>query len=151
MNKDEFAAITSQKLKLIRVEQGLSQERMAGVLSISKKTLVEIEKGRAKLGFGTAVAAVVVFEDSEIVNMILGGDVKDSVKSLALSHYENLPKTMGGKIWWRDISAKEGYKIQQNVISQHYRVITADDRRVCSSFDESYILARFSELTGEKR
>ena len=152
MTREEFSEAVSRKLKLIRTEQGYSQEKMAATLSISNKTLVEIEKGRGNLGFCGAVAVAVIFEDSEMIEMILGGDVKDSVKSLALEHYENLPHTMGGKIWWREIKAERGYKIQQNIISQHYRILTADDRRTCSSFDREYIYLRFEELCGgEKR
>jgi DNA-binding XRE family transcriptional regulator len=140
----------SQKMKLIRTEQGLSQEQMAAVLSISKKTLVAIEKGRAYVSFGNAVAVAVIFEDSDIVGMILGGDVQDSIKSLALNAYEHLPQTMNGKVWWRDIEISGGYKIQQNIVSQHYRILTIEDRRVCSSFDAKYIKNRFAELTVQK-
>ena len=148
MNRDFFIESISKKLKLIRTEQGFSQEQMAAVLSISNKTLVEIEKGRSHLSFCTAVAVTVIFEDSEIIGMILGGDVKDSIKSLALKHYENLPQTIGGKVWWRDMENTAKYKIQRNVISQHYRILTCDDRRVCSSFDWKYIENRFQELNG---
>jgi len=97
-----------------------------------------------------AVAVAVIFEDSEIVGMILGCDVNDSIKSLALEHYENTPQTMGGKVWWRDMENTSKYKIQQNVISQHYRILTGDDRRVCSSFDFEYIERRFRELNRGK-
>ena len=151
MNKEEFVNTVSQRLKLIRTEQGYSQEKMAAVLSISNKTLVEIEKGRSTLGFCGAVAVTVIFEESEIVGMILGGDVRDSIKSLALDHYENLPQTMGGKVWWRDLESGGDYRIQQNIISQHYRILTGDDRRICSSFDREYINHRFDELSREKR
>ncbi|MDR0287264.1 MAG: helix-turn-helix domain-containing protein [Clostridiales bacterium] len=95
MTRAEFTEVISKKLKLIRIEQGYSQEKMSSILSISNKTLVEIEKGRSNLGFCSAVAVAVIFEDSDIIGMILGGDVKDSIKSLAFEHYENFPKTMG--------------------------------------------------------
>ena len=150
MNRKNFTEAISQKLKLIRIEQGYSQEQMAAILSISNKTLVEVEKGRSSLNFCSAVAIAVIFEDSEIIGMILGGDVKDSIKSLALEHYENLPQTMGGKVWWRDMENAAEYKIQQNIISQHYRILACDDRRVCSSFDRDYIEHRFQELNGGK-
>lgn len=148
MDRNDFIEAISQKLKLIRTEQGYSQEQMAAVLSISNKTLVEVEKGRSSLSFCVTVAVAVIFEDSEIIGMILGGDVKDSIKSLALEHYENLPQSMGGKVWWRDVENASEYRIQQNIISQHYRILTNDDHRICSSFDREYIERRFQELNG---
>jgi len=150
MKRKDFTEAISQKFKLIRTEQGYSQEQMATVLSISNKTLVEVEKGRSHLSFCVAVAVAVIFEDSEIIGLILGGDVKDSIKSLALEHYENLPQTMGGKVWWRDVKNIGEYKIQQNIISQHYRILAGADHRVCSSFDEAYIEDRFQKLSGVK-
>ena len=149
MDKLCFIQKMNQRLKLIRTEQGYSQEKMADILSISKKTLVEIEKGRSSLSFGNAVAAAVIFEDSEVVGIILGGDVAESIKSLALTHYENLPQTMGGKVWWQELEQACGYILQQNMISQHYRILTKDNRRVCSSFNKEYIENKFAELKKE--
>ena len=47
MTKKEFAAALDSALKAVRKEYGFTQEKMAAVLGISKKTLVEIEKGRS--------------------------------------------------------------------------------------------------------
>ena len=44
MTKKEFAATLDSALKAVRKEYGFTQEKMAAVLGISKKTLVEIEK-----------------------------------------------------------------------------------------------------------
>ena len=61
MTKKEFAAALDSALKAVRKEYGFTQEKMAAVLGISKKTLVEIEKGRIcgnfprKLHFAGAV------------------------------------------------------------------------------------------------
>lgn len=46
MDKQEFIELVNSKLTLIRVENDLSQEKMSEVIGLSKKTLVEIEKGR---------------------------------------------------------------------------------------------------------
>ena len=51
MTKKEFAAALDSALKAVRKEYGFTQEKMAAVLGISKKTLVEIEKGRSSLGW----------------------------------------------------------------------------------------------------
>ena len=42
MTKKEFAATLDSALKAVRKEYGFTQEKMAAVLGISKKTLVEI-------------------------------------------------------------------------------------------------------------
>ncbi len=50
MEKQEFIKLMDEKIKLIRTEYGLTQEKMSEILGISKKTLVEIEKSRKSLG-----------------------------------------------------------------------------------------------------
>ncbi len=47
MDKDYITELISSKLRLIRTESRYTQEKMANVLGISKKTLVQIEKGRS--------------------------------------------------------------------------------------------------------
>ena len=56
MTKKEFAAALDSALKAVRKEYGFTQEKMAAVLGVSKKTLVEIEKGRSSLGWTGAAA-----------------------------------------------------------------------------------------------
>src|SRR3712207_9282403 len=55
MNRNEFIEKIDSKLKLIRNEKEFSQDKMSEILGISKKTLVQIEKGRASLGWSGAV------------------------------------------------------------------------------------------------
>ncbi|PFB11956.1 helix-turn-helix domain-containing protein, partial [Bacillus cereus] len=42
MNKELIIELISMKIKLIRTEKGYTQDKMAEVLGISKKTLVQI-------------------------------------------------------------------------------------------------------------
>ena len=51
MTRDEVVAVVNSKLKLVRTEYGLTQDKMAVILGISKKSLVESEKGRRSLGW----------------------------------------------------------------------------------------------------
>lgn len=51
MDRDTFVDLMNHQLKLVRTEYGLTQEAMARALGLSKKTLVEIEKGRSSLGW----------------------------------------------------------------------------------------------------
>ncbi|MCO1602491.1 MULTISPECIES: helix-turn-helix transcriptional regulator [Desulfosporosinus] len=146
MTRIEFINKVSLKLKLIRLERDYTQDKMADIIGISKKTLVQIEKGRSLLGWSGAVALCTIFRDSEVLEMTFGGDPQDIILSLAFTDYESNEKTMGGKIWWTDIEGEDQFRIQQNIISRHYRILDGQDRRICSSFDDAYIRKRFREL-----
>ena len=154
MERAEFISIMNSKIKLIRTEFDLTQEKMADAVGISKKTRVEIEKGRNSLSWSAAVAAAVIFADSSILADAFGGETSDLVKVIALNGLDaKLPdKTMGGRIWWQDIKESKGYRIQQNIISRHYRILDAEDRRFFSTFDQKEVEEKLKELTaGSKK
>ena len=147
MTREEFITKIDERVKLIRNEKGFTQDKMAGILGISKKTLIQVEKERASLGWTTAVAVCAIFKDSEILQMTFGDGAQDIILSLAFNHYEKpMIPTMGGKIWWIDIQSKGSYRIQQNVISKHYRILDKKEKRVCFSFDLDYLQTRLREL-----
>ena len=136
MTREEFVSAVSDRLKLVRTEYWLTQDKMALILGISKKSLIESEKGRRLLGWTEAVALVAIFEKSTILTDALGEDFVHMVSALALKDVEvTYPLTMGGKVWWREIKKEDGYKVQQNVISNHYRLLDDKDRRLISSFN----------------
>lgn len=149
MTREEFAAMMDRREKLVRTEFGLTQDKMALALGISKKTLVEIEKGRRTLGWTGAAALAGIFGDSRVLQNDFGGELTDLVRSLAFDDLApNYPQTMGGRVWWRDLTNADGWRIQQNVISGHYRLLDAADRRVISSFKKEVVQERMAE---EKR
>lgn len=147
MTRDEFVKKVDDKVRLIRTEKSYTQDKMADILGISKKTLVQVEKQRGSLGWAVAIAVCVIFKDSEILDTTFGGDIEDIIRSLSFADTEKkyIP-TLGGKIWWKDLESKNGYKIQQNLISNHYRILDDKYRRVGYSFDLDYILERYHEL-----
>lgn len=149
MERAEFISLMNSKIKLIRTEFDLTQEKMAEAIGISKKTLVEIEKGRNSLSWSAAVTAAVIFSDSTILSDAFGGETSDLVKVIALQGLDaKLPdKTMGGRIWWQDIKETKGYRIQQNIISRHFRILDAEDRRFFSTFDKKEAESKLKELT----
>lgn len=149
MVRAEFINKASEKLKLIRIERDYTQDKMAEILGISKKTLVQIEKGRSTLGWTGSVTLCTIFRDSEVLAMTFGGDPQDIILSLAFTDYESNEKTMGGKLWWINLESANQFRIQQNVISRHFRILDGQDRRICSSFDEDYIQKRLRELSEE--
>lgn len=147
MTREEFINKVDEKVKIIRTEKDLTQDKMASILGLSKKTLVQIEKGRGSLGWSGAVTLCTIFKDSEILQITFGGDTGDIILSLAFQGYEsNYEKTMGGKLWWSEIHKQGKYRVQQNIISKHYRILDDMDRRICSSFDIEYIEKRIGEL-----
>ncbi len=149
MNRAEFIKKIDEKLKLIRNEYDFTQDKMAEILGLSKKTLVQIEKGRSSLGWNGAVTLCTIFRDSEVLQILFGGNPQSIILSLAFDHYEDrYEKTMGGKIWWIDVEIRNTYKIQQNIISKHYRILDKNERRISSSFDCEFIKKRLNELDG---
>ena len=140
MQRDEFIKMISRKLKLIRTEYGITQEVMSEMLGIYKKTLIETEKGRRDLSWTEVIAVVTVFEKSEVLQDVTGGEAGDMIHVLAFENRTiKYPPTMGGKVWWRVIDEKNGIRLQQNYVTGHYRLLDKNDCRLISSFDRNEI------------
>ena len=147
MTRKTFIEEMDIHLKLVRTEYGYTQEMMAQVLGLSKKTLVEIEKGRSSLGWMGAVAFAMLFSESRILSSLLGGEASDMVKAIAFEGKKPFFfPTMGGKIWWRTIEEEERWIIQQNIISQHYRALDRHNRRISFSLNLEELRKRVREL-----
>ena len=147
MTRVEFIKKVDGKVRLIRAEKGYTQDKMSEIIGISKKTLVQVEKERGSLGWAVAIAVCVIFKDSQILESTFGGGVEDIIRSLSFSNDEiDYSTTLGGKIWWRVIETKNGYTIQQNIISKHYRILDKENRRICYSFEREFINQRLKEL-----
>ncbi len=151
MDKEKIIDILSEKLKLVRTEYNFSQEKMALVLGLSKKTLIQIEKGRTKLGWAQAVALCAIFRESEILQMTLGGNPVETMETIALRDLE-APKnyTWGGKVWWSNLQELGKFRLQRNIISGHYRILDNEKRRWYSSLNKDYIEKKFDYLTEKK-
>lgn len=147
MEKDEFIQLASEKMKLVRTEQGLSQDKMADILGISKKTLVQIEKGRTNANWTTIVAFCALFNHSELLLTVIGDYPVNFVQLIANnSEGTTREKTMGGKFWWKEIERRERFRLQQNYISNHFRILDEDDYRWFSSFEKEEAVKRLNEL-----
>jgi len=146
MDRKAFISICDSKLKLVRTEYGFSQERMAVIIGLSKKTLVDIEKERRSLGWTGSVALCQLFPDSEVIAGVFGGNPTDMVLALAFEGGEQprYHRTFGGRIWWTVLYENDDFSIQQNIISQHYRLLTKDGRRIASSFQIDDLLPLFA-------
>ena len=51
MDKEYVIQLISLRIRMIRLEKGYSQDKMASIMGISKKTLVQIEKERVQAGW----------------------------------------------------------------------------------------------------
>lgn len=143
MNREDLIARCDQLLKLVRTEYSFNQEKMAQILGLSKKTLVEIEKGRSSLGWTGSVAFCTLFADSQVLQASFGGPPGDLLLDLAFRGSEPPPPKAHGGVWWQTVMENEACLIQQNTISQHYRLLTRDGRRLASSFDIEDLLDLF--------
>lgn len=140
MDRDYAIMIVSEKIKLIRTETNYTQDKMSDILGISKKTLVQIEKGRILCGWTTCIAVCALFRESSILINAFGGDPLDTIELLAHdSIITPKEKTLGGHVWWRNIEKNEKYRLQQNILSSHYRILDKDDYRLISTLDEKVI------------
>lgn len=147
MHREDLIVLISNKLKLIRTERNYTQDRMAEMLGLSKKTLVQIEKGRTLAGWTTTIAVCTLFRSSDILLHELGDDPLVIIDTLVYdSHNRPKIKTLGGIIWWKEIKKSTEYILQQNLISQHFRILDQEKYNIFSSFDESEALQRFDEL-----
>ncbi|WP_456271961.1 helix-turn-helix transcriptional regulator [Bacillus sp. AK031] len=147
MTKEELILLVSEKLKIVRTEAGYTQDRMASVIGISKKTLVQIEKGRMLASWTTVIAVCALFPHSETLVNSLGGEPLEVVEVIAREDVDyRKEKTMGGKVWWKEVNKDGGYILQQNIISHHYRILDEDYYRIYSTFDEQQAKKRMNEL-----
>ena len=151
MEKSTLIEILSKKIKLIRTEFNYSQDYMSEILGISKKTLVQIEKGRIEASWSVTVTLCALFRDSEIVQNTLGGDPLDILQIVAHQSYDT-PKelTLGGKIWWTEIHRLGSFRLQKNLVSDHYRILDESNRRWFSTFDENEAKIKLEELNQNK-
>lgn len=152
MDKLHFTTLISNKVKLIRTEYDYSQEKMAQMLGISKKTLVQIEKGRVEAGWTVVVALCALFHESEVLTNALGDDPLELARLLAQDEQQLAKnKTLGGKVWWEEVSKSERFLLQRNLISNHFRILDEEHYRVYSTFDEIDAKKRFIELNIEMK
>lgn len=83
MDQETFIEKLSNNFKLIRVENNYTQDQMASILGISKKTLIQIEKRRSNANWTTVVALSALFRNSEVIKYTVGCDVLTIIEEIA--------------------------------------------------------------------
>jgi len=144
----EFIATCDDKLRLVRAEAELTQDQMAYAIGISKKTLVDIEKGRRTLGWTGAVALMAVFPQSSVLRAAFGESGRDMIPPLARAAAPGQPGPSGSP-WWEVVAQNDRFIIEQNTISQHYRLLAWDRTKVAASFDIDDLIPLFNGQSEE--
>ncbi|WP_042356569.1 helix-turn-helix transcriptional regulator [Bacillus rubiinfantis] len=148
MNRDDIIQQVSEKLRLIRTEAGYTQDKMAEIIGVSKKTLVQIEKGRVLAGWSTVVSICALFRESETVQFLFGSEPLEVLETVAREGVDyRKSKTLGGRVWWKPIMKSNGFVLQQNILSKHYRILDKHNYRIYSSLDGTQAKQRFREVT----
>ncbi|MBO0961302.1 helix-turn-helix domain-containing protein [Neobacillus sp. MM2021_6] len=148
MTREEIIMQVSEKLRLIRTEAGYTQDKMADIIGVSKKTLVQIEKGRVLANWSTVVSICALFRETETVQFLFGNEPLEVLETVALNGIDlRKTKTLGGRVWWKILTQKNGFILQQNILSKHFRILDARNYRIFSSFDEKLSKQRYKELT----
>ena len=147
MDREMIIQIASESLKLIRTENDYTQDKMAEILGISKKTLVQIEKGRILANWTMTIAICALFHNSKTLQNQIGGDPMEVIELTAhdviISPKE---KTMGGYIWWKNIEEYKKHRLQQNHLSKHYRILDDENYRLISTFDEKVAMEKWQAI-----
>ncbi|GEK32939.1 helix-turn-helix transcriptional regulator [Kurthia sibirica] len=127
MDRTDITAIISQKLKLVRTEYNYTQEQMAEVIGVSKKTVVQIEKQRIDCGWTVAVTICALFPASSILQNAMGGNPMDLIYLVSNDgvYYKN-NTLVNDVLWWRTESANDDWILQQNVIHSYYRLVDSN-------------------------
>jgi DNA-binding XRE family transcriptional regulator len=147
VTREEIIQRVSERMRLIRTEAGYTQDKMSEIIGLSKKTLVQIEKERATASWSTVVTVCALFRESETVQFLLGNDPLEVLETIAREGIDfRKQRTLGGKVWWREITSENGFTLQQNIISSHFRILDHGYYRIFSSFDESEAMKFFNEV-----
>lgn len=146
MKREEMITIVSQKMKLIRTEYNYTQEQMADILGISKKTLVQIEKQRIECGWTVAVAVCTLFRNSMILQTALGGNPLMFISLIANEGLIHVDKNeVNDKLWWRTIENKTNWRIQQNLVHTCFRILNPEGRIIFYTFSKDIALEEFQK------
>lgn len=137
MDRDFISQVVSENVKSLRKENDFTQDKMAEILGISKKIIIQIEKGRALADWTTTIAICAIFRDSTILHNQFGADPMEVIE-LTIQDVNIRPqeKTLGGHIMWKNVTEYKGFKLQRNLISKHFRILDEENYRLISTFDE---------------
>lgn len=145
--REQLIELVSARMRLLRNEYNFSQDKMAEVIGISKKTLVQIEKNRVFASWPVVVTICSIFRESEILRMTIGEDPIGVIEAVSFEDVI-IPKNLtgGGRVFWKTIESKRQFRVQKHLLTSHYRLIDGNDKRWISTFNEDIIFEKLEEL-----
>jgi DNA-binding XRE family transcriptional regulator len=146
MNREEIISVISSKLKLIRIEAGYTQDQMAYILGISKKTLIQIEKDRTTANWTTITALCLLFRKSEIIKYFLGDCVEDILETIAHETVKSRLPSLPFEEDWDEIQEVNGFRLQQNRFSKHYRIVNKHNKQILSTIHRSIAFENLKQV-----
>ncbi|GEL76128.1 helix-turn-helix transcriptional regulator [Tenuibacillus multivorans] len=151
MNEHDLRQILSTKIKVVRTEFDYTQEQMSDILGISKKTLLQIEKGRIEANWPVIVTFASIFRDSSIIQQELGeNDVIYLLQTIRRKHIAYNHNRVSHHTWWKTIEERNGYILQQNRVSLYFRIVDQMGLRLFSSFYKKAAERHFNQIVEEK-
>ncbi|MCU7557315.1 helix-turn-helix transcriptional regulator [Macrococcus capreoli] len=133
MDKQQFTDLLQTKFKMVRIEAGYTQDTMAQTIGLSKKTLVQIEKERVLPNWTTCVSLCALFRDSEVLQNTLGGDPLEVIQVISRGACAYPDADNKNELWWTTIESDRDIVLQQNKISNLYRVLDGSTQPVYGS------------------
>lgn len=136
VDREYIIQIVSENLRTVRKDNHFTQDKMAEMVGVSKKNIIQIEKGRALADWTTTIAICAIFRENKTLHKHFGGDpmevIEQTVQDVTIRPQE---KTLGGHIMWKNINEHKGFKLQRNLISKHFRILDEENYRLFSTFD----------------
>ncbi|ARK23413.1 transcriptional regulator [Sporosarcina sp. P37] len=146
MNKQTVIDLVSPRMKLIRTEMDYTQDEMADIIGISKKTLVQLEKGRQELGWAVAVVVCALFRESALLRSVMGDDPVELAEIAVHAEIHSRETAASASVnWWIEVGQWQQYKLQQHTAGGHYRIIGEGGKRLFSTGDREKALAQFKK------
>ena len=146
MNKQTVIDLVAPRLKLIRTEMDYTQDQMAEIIGVSKKTLVQLEKGRQPLSWATAVVVCALFRESALLRSVMGEDPIELAEIAVHAEIHSRETAASASInWWTEIGQWQQYKLQQHTTGGHYRITGDNQKRLFSTADRETALAEFKK------
>ncbi|WP_153722405.1 helix-turn-helix transcriptional regulator [Sporosarcina cascadiensis] len=144
MNKQTVIDLILPRLKLVRTEMNYTQDQMAKILGISKKTLVQLEKGRQELSWTVAAAVCALFRESSLLRSVMGDDPVELAEIAVhpVIHSREIGSAAAVN-WWTEVGQWQQYRLQQHTAGGHYRIIEAGGKRLFITGDKEIALAEF--------
>ena len=134
MDRQKFTDLLQTKFKMVRIEAGYTQDTMAQTIGLSKKTLVQIEKERVLPNWTTCISLCALFRDSEILQTTLGGDPLEVIQVISRGECAYPTKDNNNELMWTTIDTNNEFTLQQNKISNLYRVLDETHQPLFGSY-----------------